>query len=218
MLDKNKKLFLMGFQFDFKKLWIPILFLDILFVFFSIRLLIQYHSYMNGQPSYASLKTIYGTIISDKRAPPKPYNRRHDGIYIQTNDGNMNIYCDNPQRPLNSFGASNGGGTYGLGQCTWIALKRERQGFCAEKNAKLCQDPRFFYGKEVVVKINDKQTIYELTIDKTEKIYSYEDMIDMYKNNYISESIVNHSVAIILFVVGLISFRKWLKARKSKKF
>ena len=88
----------MGFQFDFKKLWIPILFLDILFVFFSIRLLIQYHSYMNGQPSYASLKTIYGTIISDKRAPPKPYNRRHDGIYIQTNDGNMNIYCDNPQR------------------------------------------------------------------------------------------------------------------------
>ena len=76
----------------------------------------------------------------------------------------------------------------------------------------------FFYGKEVVVKINDKQTIYELTIDKTEKIYSYEDMIDMYKNNYISESIVNHSVAIILFVVGLISFRKWLKARKSKKF
>ena len=76
----------------------------------------------------------------------------------------------------------------------------------------------FFYGKEVVVKINDKQTIYGLTIDKTEKIYSYEDMIDMYKNNYISESIVNHSVAIILFVVGLISFRKWLKARKSKKF
>ena len=72
----------------------------------------------------------------------------------------------------------------------------------------------FFYGKEVVVKINDKQTIYELTIDKTEKIYSYEDMIDMYKNNYISESIVNHSVAIILFVVGLISLTKWLKARK----
>ena len=59
---------------------------------------------------------------------------------------------------------------------------------------------------------------FKLTIDKTEKIYSYEDMIDMYKNNYISESIVNHSVAIILFVVGLISFRKWLKARKSKKF
>mgnify|MGYP003428061242 FL=1 len=72
----------------------------------------------------------------------------------------------------------------------------------------------FFYGKEVVVKINDKQTIYGLTIDKTEKIYSYEDMIDMYKNNYISESIVNHSVAIILFVVGLISLTKWLKARK----
>ena len=72
----------------------------------------------------------------------------------------------------------------------------------------------FFYGKEVVVKINDKQTIYGLTIDKTEKIYSYEDMIDMYKNNYISESVVNHSVAIILFVVGLISLTKWLKARK----
>ena len=43
-------------------------------------------------------------------------------------------------------------------------------------------------------------------------------MIDMYKNNYISESIVNHSVAIILFVVGFISLNKWLKARKSKKF
>ena len=167
MLDKNKKLFLMGFQFDFKKLWIPILFLDILFVFFSIRLLIQYHSYMNGQPSYASLKTIYGTIIADKRAPPKPYNRRHDGIYIQTNDGNMNIYCDNPQRPLNSFGASNGGGSYGLGQCKWIALKRERQGFCNEGNNELCQDPRFFYGKEIIARINDKKTIYVLTIIQT---------------------------------------------------
>ncbi len=161
----------MGFQFDFKKLWIPILFLDILFVFFSIRLLIQYHSYMNGQPSYASLKTIYGTIIADKRAPPKPYNRRHDGIYIQTNDGNMNIYCDNPQRPLNSFGARNGGGTYGLRTMHLDCLeKRKTRILGAEKNAKLCQDSRFFYGKEVVVKINDKQTIYELTIDKQKNI------------------------------------------------
>ena len=218
MLDKNKKLFLMGFQFDFKKLWIPILFLDILFVFFSIRLLIQYHSYMNGQPSYASLKTIYGTIISDKRAPPKPYNRRHDGIYIQTNDGNMNIYCDNPQRPLNSFGASNGGGSYGLGQCKWIALKRERQGFCNEGNNELCQDPRFFYGKEIIARINDKKTIYELTIIQTGKIYSYQNMIDIYRNNYISKSIANCVIAIILFVVGLISLTKWLKARENKGF
>ena len=181
MVNKNKKPFLMGFKFDFKKVWIPILFLDILFIFLSIRLLIQYNYYMNGQPSYESLNTIYGTIISDERAPPKPYNNRHDGIYIQTNNGNINIYCDNPQRPLNSFGASNGGGSYGLGQCKWIALKRERQGFCNEGNNELCQDPRFFYGKEIIARINDKKTIYELTIIQTGKIYSYQNMIDIYR-------------------------------------
>ncbi len=71
----------------------------------------------------------------------------------------------------------------------WIALKEKDKDFVLRKMLNYANIQRFFYGKEVVVKINDKQTIYELTIDKTEKIYSYEDMIDMYKNNYISESI-----------------------------
>jgi hypothetical protein len=142
----------------------------------------------------------------------------YHGIYIQTNNGNINIYCDNPQRPLNSFGASNGGGSYGLGQCKWIALKRERQGFCNEGNNELCQDPRFFYGKEIIARINDKKTIYELTIIQTGKIYSYQNMIDIYRNNYISKSIANCVIAIILFVVGLISLTKWLKARENKGF
>ena len=43
-------------------------------------------------------------------------------------------------------------------------------------------------------------------------------MIDIYRNNYISKSIANCVIAIILFVVGLISLTKWLKARENKGF
>lgn len=75
-----------------------------------------------------------------------------------------------------------------------------------------------FFMKEIIARINDKKTIYELTIIQTGKIYSYQNMIDIYRNNYISKSIANCVIAIILFVVGLISLTKWLKARENKGF
>lgn len=80
MLDKNKKPFLMGFQFDFKKAWMLLFFLVIPFIFFSFRSIKQYNYYVNEQPSYQSLITVHGRIIADNRAPPEPYNKRHDGI------------------------------------------------------------------------------------------------------------------------------------------
>ena len=81
----------MGFQFDFKKAWMLLFFLVIPFVFCSFRSIKQYDYYMNEQPSYQSLITVHGRIIADNRAPPEPYNKRHDGIYIQTNNGNINV-------------------------------------------------------------------------------------------------------------------------------
>ena len=169
MLNKNKNPFLMGFQFDFKKAWMLLFFLVIPFIFFSFRSIKQYNYYMNEQPSYQSLITVHGRIIADNRAPPEPYNKRHDGIYIQTNNGNINVYCDHPDQLLIGYGASRGGGTYDLGQCKWVSGKMKKYGFCVTGNEIACQDPRFFYGHEVVVKMNAEQTIYELTIDEKKK-------------------------------------------------
>ena len=214
MLDKNKKPFLLGFQFDFKKAWMLLFFLVIPFVFCSFRSIKQYDYYMNEQPSYQSLITVHGRIIADNRAPPEPYNKRHDGIYIQTNNGNINVYCDHPEQLLVGYGASRGGGSYDLGQCKWVSGKMKKYGFCATGNEIACQDPRFFYGYEVVVKMNTKQTIYELTIDKDKKIYSYQNMLLFYKEQYLFLGYVYYSITFIFLVLGGISFRKWLKDRR----
>ena len=56
---------------------------------------------------------------------------------------------------------------------------------CATSNEIACQDPRFFYGHEVVAKMSAEQTIYELTIDKDKKIYSYQNMLLFYKEQYL---------------------------------
>ena len=185
------------------------------FIFFSFRSIKQYNYYMNEQPSYQSLITVHGRIIADNRAPPEPYNKRHDGIYIQTNNGNINVYCDHPDQLLIGYGASRGGGTYDLGQCKWVSGKMKKYGFCATGNEIACQDPRFFYGHEVVVKMNAEQTIYELTIDEDKKIYSYQNMLLFYKEQYLFLGYVYYSITFIFLVLGGISFRKWLKARRA---
>ena len=155
---------------------------------------------MNEQPPYQSLITVHGRIIADNRAPPEPYNKRHDGIYIQTNNGNINVYCDHPKQLLIGYGASRGGGTYDLGQCKWVSGKMKKYGFCATGNEIACQDPRFFYGHEVVVKMNAEQTIYELTIDEDKKIYSYQNMLLFYKEQYLFLGYVYYSITFIFLL------------------
>lgn len=51
----------------------------------------HYQYYIYEQPSYKDLHVIKGIIVGDLRKPPRPYNDRNDGIYVDIGDKKINI-------------------------------------------------------------------------------------------------------------------------------
>ncbi|RPD84882.1 hypothetical protein EGK75_10085 [Neisseria weixii] len=189
--------FFTGFKFNPKRAAIGCLVMTAPFLVLLCKEIPYYKYYFYNQPSYGNLKIISGIIADDIREPPKPYNKRIDGIYIDTGDKKINIYCDNPDKPLISYG-TRGGGTYGLGHCEWIALQRSSSLCDKKRDNKLCKNPRYFIGQKILAKIDKQNTIYELYIDN-KIFYKYEDMVLNYKNKFIS-NIRGYFAILIVFV------------------
>lgn len=194
--------FFTGFTFDLKRIAIGCTVMAFPFLVLLYKEIPHYKYYFYGQPKYEELIVVNGIIADDVRNPPKPYNKRADGIYIDTGNEKINIYCDNPSKPLISY-STRGGGAYGLGQCEWIALKRSRNGLCDNKlSDKLCKNPRYFYGDKISAKIDYNNTIYELYLNDR-LFYKYDEMVLNYKNEFISNIRVYSIIVVVLILVSL---------------
>lgn len=122
------------------------------------------------------------------------------------------IYCDNPKKTLIGYG-TRGGGTYDLGQCSWIAAQRSRSGLC-DKTAddKFCRDPRYFFGDKITARIDGNHTVYELYVNGN-AFYKYDEMVLIYKNKLISNI---RSSCIFAGTLVLISIICWILYYRNK--
>ena len=92
-------------SFNPKQISFVLFFFSIPFLIVGIENLKKYEYFIYEQPKYTNLHSVEGEIIFDDRPPPDRYNDRLDGIYIKTKDKNINIYCDNVDKPLVSYGS-----------------------------------------------------------------------------------------------------------------
>lgn len=205
--------FFNGFNFNPKRISIGFIIMSFPFLALLYQEIPNYKYYVYEQPKYESLNVINGTIINDNREPPKPYNKRLDGIYLDIGNKKINIYCDNLDKPLISYG-TRGGGTYGLGQCEWISLQRSRNNLCnKEIDDKLCQNPRYFIGQKISARIDNHNTIYELYIDN-KIFYEYNEMLLSYKNKFISNIRIYFIVSIIFIFISVVCAFLNFKSKK----
>lgn len=162
---------------------------------------------------FFSIPFVEGEIIFDDRPPPDRYNDRLDGIYIKTKDKNINIYCDNVDKPLVSYGSRSGGGLYAPGRCDWIAVKRQREGRCeSDSNKIFCENPRSLYGYKIYAKVDENMTVYELKLNNV-MFYSYDEMVMTYKDKYIGNLKSDLSFGFGFFITSLLFF---IISRKEK--
>lgn len=192
----------------FVNAWIPLFIFGILAIFLNYRFLGEYFRY--SFMDFSSLKYIEGIVTQDTRIAAPPFSGlRQDGIYIKTKNGYQNIYCDNPQKPLNQYGASNGGGTYDLGQCNWITQTNIGKKICDSNNLNFCQNPRNLYGRKLQGRIDENNTIYEIYIDDLQ-IYKFEEMKSLYKEKAFSHVKFFLFISVIFIILGLLSlFEKY---------
>lgn len=140
-----------------------------------------------------------------------------DGIYIETKEGRINIYCENPNKVITNSG-TRGGETYGIGHCEWIALKRLRQGMCDDgthNDKRYCENPRNFYGSKIVAKIDGNNTVYEFTVND-KLFYQYDEMVLHYKDEAWINVMSTLFIAIIMFLFGFVGLLFYRKQQKSE--
>lgn len=196
----------------FLNAWIPLFIFGILAIFLNYRFMSEYFRY--SFIDFNSLEHVEGVISQDTRTALPPFSGlRQDGIYIKTNNGYKNIYCDNPKKPLNQYGASNGGGTYDLGACDWITQIKIEKNFCDSNNLISCQNPRNLYGRKLEGKIDENNTIYEIYIDGL-YVYKFEEMKSLYKEKAFSHVRFFLFITVIFIVFGILSLFKKYKQIK----
>lgn len=200
-------------SFNPKQISFVLFFFSIPFLIVGIENLKKYEYFIYEQLKYANLHSVEGEIIFDDRPPPDRYNDRLDGIYIKTKDKNINIYCDNVDKPLVSYGSRSGGGLYAPGRCDWIAVKRQREGRCeSDSNKIFCENPRSLYGYKIYAKVDENMTVYELKLNNV-MFYSYDEMVMTYKDKYIGNLKSDLSFGFGFFITSLLFF---IISRKEK--